>query len=129
MPLVSIDIRKGRTPAEKEQLIEALHAAFIEGLKILEHDRKYRLREYAPEDFCIPPGKSHRYVVVEATIFPGRSLEAKRRLYRAIVRNFGGLGIAPDDIFIVLHEPPMENFGISGGLPASDVKLEFEVRV
>ena len=129
MPLVSIDVLKGRSDAEKQALMLSLHSAFVEALKILDDDRKYRLREYTPAEFMIPPGKSARYVVVEASLFPGRSLAAKRRLYQAIVRNFGKLGIPPDEVFIVLHEPQMENWGIRGGLPASEVELGFEVRV
>ena len=129
MPLTSIDIREGRTPSEKRELVQAVHAALVEALKIPDHDRKCRLREYAPEAFWTPPGKSERYTIVEISLFPGRSLEAKRRLYRTIVRNLGALGTPADDVFIVLHEPPMENWGVKGGQPASEVDLGFEIRV
>jgi len=37
--------------------------------------------------------------------------------------------IKPKDIFIVLHEVPMENWGIRGGIPASEVNLGFKVNV
>ena len=59
----------------------------------------------------------------------GRSLEAKRALYQAIVRRLEALGTPPKDVFVVLHEPPMQNWGIRGGLPASEVDLGFEVKV
>ena len=88
-----------------------------------------RLHEYTPEEFLIPPGKSDRYTRVEITMFPGRSLDAKRHLYQAIVRNLGSLGVPPNDVKIVLVEPPMENWGVRGGVPASEVDLGFEVRV
>lgn len=129
MPLTSIDIREGRTSSEKQQLVQAVHEALVEALKIPDGDRKYRLREYAPEAFWMPPGKSERYTIVEISLFPGRSLEAKRRLYRALVRNLGTLGTAPDDVLVVLHEPPMENWGVKGGQPASEVDLGFEIKV
>jgi len=61
--------------------------------------------------------------------FPGRSLDAKRNLYKAIVTRLGELGIPADDITIVLVEPAMENWGIRGGHPASDVDLGFRVDV
>lgn len=129
MPLASVDIFEGRSGSEKRALLQAVHDAMVEALKIPDHDRKYRLREYAREAFWAPPGKSDKYTVIEISLFPGRSLEAKRRLYQAIVRNLGALGIPGDDIFIVLHEPPMENWGIRGRVPASEVDLGFEVRV
>jgi hypothetical protein len=62
-------------------------------------------------------------------MFPGRSFSAKRRLYEAIVGNLGKLGIAAIDVFIVLHEPPMEDWGVRGGRPASEVELGFPVDV
>lgn len=129
MPLTSIDILHGRSPSEKETLLRAVHEAMLEALKIPDEDRKYRLREYPREEFWVPPSRSDRYTVVEISLFPGRSLEAKRRLYQAIVRNLGALGTPADEVFIVLHEPPMENWGVRGGVPASEVDPGFEVRI
>ena len=129
MPLVRIEIRKGRTASEKAALLEAVHSAVKEALKTPDYDRTQRLYELAPEDFEIQPMKSERFTLVEITMFPGRSLETKRTLYRSIVGNLGRLGISPEDVFIVLHEPPMENWGIRGGVPASEVNLGFEVKV
>jgi phenylpyruvate tautomerase PptA (4-oxalocrotonate tautomerase family) len=62
-------------------------------------------------------------------MFAGRTLAAKRGLYRAVVSNLGRLGIPPSDVLIVLHEVALENWGIRGGTPASDVDLGFEVGV
>jgi phenylpyruvate tautomerase PptA (4-oxalocrotonate tautomerase family) len=39
------------------------------------------------------------------------------------------LGIAPSDVFIVVLEPPLENWGIRGGVPASEVDLGFNLKV
>jgi len=33
------------------------------------------------------------------------------------------------DVLIVLHEPPLENWGVQGGLPAWEVDLGFELDV
>lgn len=129
MPLVRISVRRGRSPAEKRALLDAVHAALVEALKISDHDRNQRLIEYAPEDFEIPPTRTERFCLIEVTMFPGRSLEPRRRLYQAIVRNLGAQGIAGSDVFIVLHEPPMENWSTRDGLPASEVDLGFRVDV
>ncbi len=129
MPLVRIDVRRGRSPSEKKALLEAVHAALVEVLKIPDDDRTQRLCEHSPEDFEIPPTRTDRFTLVEITMFPGRSMTAKRHLYQAIVRNLAPLGIAPSDIFIVLHEPAMENWGVRGGLPASEVNVGFKVDV
>ena len=128
MPLVKIEILEGRPAAEKKALLDAVHSALVEALKIPEHDRMQILHEHPPEAFEIPPGKTEKYTVVEVTLFPGRSLDAKRRLYQSIIRNFGAAGITPPNVFIVIHEPAMENFGVRG-VPASEIDLGFEVRV
>lgn len=67
---------------------------------------------HAPELFTVPPGKTTNYMLVEYRLFPGRSPEAKRRLYESIVRRLGALGVTPADILIVIQEPPLENWGI-----------------
>lgn len=49
-----------------------------------------------------------------------------RALYREIV---SGLAAAAEDVSIVLHEPPMENWGVRGGVPASEVDVGFRVDI
>ena len=129
MPLVRISVQNGRSSGEKKELLEAVHSSLVEALKIPHSDRNQRIREYPEGDFEIPPGKTRRFTIVEVTLFPGRSREAKRNLYQSMVRNLGRLGIDPTDVFIVLYEPPMENWGIRGGIPASEVDLGFTVNV
>jgi len=129
MPVIEIHVRFGRGKEEKKALLNAVHGALVEALKIPEHDRSQRIREYAAEDFEIPPGKTERFTLIQITMFPGRSVEAKRHLYQALVSRLGELGIDPMDVFIILYEPPMENWGIRGGIPASEVDLGFRVDV
>ena len=129
MPGVRIEIREGCSASEKKALLEGVHSALVEALRIPEHDRIQRLCEYPAECFEIPPDKTEMFTLVEVTMFPGRSIEAKRRLYQAIVRNLETLGMDPNDVFITVHEPAMENWGVRGGTPASEVDLGFEVDV
>lgn len=129
MPLSRIDVRRGRPDHEVRAMIAAVYEAQREALGVPEDDRQIRYVEYAPERFAAPPDKTDDYTVVEISLFPGRSVEAKRALYASIVRRFGEVGIAPSDIFIVIHEPPLENWGIRGGQPASEVDLGFRLDV
>jgi phenylpyruvate tautomerase PptA (4-oxalocrotonate tautomerase family) len=129
MPLVRLEVRQGRSATQKQALLDAAHAALVEALGIPDHDRMQRIVEHAHEDFELPPGSSDDFVLVEVTMFAGRSRQAKRLLYQALVRNFGELGVAPADVFVVLQEPPLDNWGIRGGQMASEVDLGFEVHV
>ncbi len=118
MPYAKIEVPRSHPPAEVAALIEAVYHAQREALKVPEGDRQIRYIEHKPEHFAVPPNKTENYTFVEILLFPGRSLEAKRNLYQSSVRRLGELGIAPSDVFIVLHEPPLENWGIRGGIPA-----------
>ena len=129
MPLARIEVRKNRPVEEVAALMEAVYQAQREALKVPEGDRQIRYIEHKPEHFAVPPGKTENYTLVEIALFPGRTLEAKRNLYKSIVRRFGELGIAPTDVFIVLYEPPLDNWGLRGGLPASEVDLGFNLNV
>jgi phenylpyruvate tautomerase PptA (4-oxalocrotonate tautomerase family) len=129
MPLIRVEIREGWSSAAKARLLDAIHAATVEALRIPDEDRTQILTEHPAEAFEIPPGKGDRFTLVEITMFAGQSLDAKRRLYRAVVTNLGRLGVPPSDVLIVLHEVALENWGIRGGTPASDVDLGFEVDV
>ncbi|MBI5177970.1 MAG: tautomerase family protein [Nitrospinae bacterium] len=128
MPVVRISVRKGSfSPREKNEMLNAVHCALVEALKIPNHDRTQVLGEY--EDFEIPPGKGEKYTLIEISMFSGRSKETKRALFGKIVENLEPIGIPPLEVFIVLNEQPRDNWGIRGGRQASDLDLGFKVDV
>ena len=129
MPNVTIEIRRQYARAEEEAIIAAVHAALMEGIRIPVWDKTIRLVIHEPHRFAVPPRCTDRYTLIEIDLFPGRSLEAKRALYQALVRNLGKLGIPASDIKILLRESGAENWGIRGGVPASEVDLGFKVDV
>lgn len=130
MPLVKVEIIKGKSVNYKKALLDGIHSALIEAFSIPDDDRMQRLYELEKDNFEIASSKSEKFTLIEVTAFKGRSLEAKKRLYAAIISNLGrSPGINGDDITIVLHEPPLENWGIRGGKPANEVDLGFEIKV
>lgn len=129
MPDVLIEVRGGWVGDRKARFIEAIHSALVETIKIPPDDKVLRFVAHAPEDFVIPPAFSERFTRIEITMFAGRSLEAKRKLYKAIVRNLEPFGVPAKDVKIVLVEVPAENWGVRGGHAACDIDLGFEIRV
>ena len=129
MPNATIEVRRRYTDAEEAGIIDAVHAAMMQGLKIPEWDKTIRLVVHEPHRFPQAPGKDERYTLVDIDLFSGRSLEAKKALYQAIIRNLEPFGIPGDQVKILLRESPAENWGIRGGVPASEVDLGFEVNV
>jgi phenylpyruvate tautomerase PptA (4-oxalocrotonate tautomerase family) len=129
VPNVTIEVRKRYTKEQEKGIIDAVHAALMEGLKIPEWDRTIRLVFHEPHRFATPPNKDDSYMLIDVDLFSGRSLSAKKALYRAIVSNLGQFGIPADHIKILLRESAAENWGIRGGVPASEVELGFKVDV
>ena len=129
MPLCLIECRRGLPAETKRALLDAVHAALVEAFKIPDRDRHQRFLEYAPEDFDIPSDKGDRFCVVTLDVFPGRSREAKRALYQGIVARFQAQEIPARDVMIVLREPPLDNWGLRGGVPASEIKFDFKLDV
>ena len=128
MPLVQIDLLHGRSVAHRRAILDGVHAALVECFKIPDHDRQQVLREHAPDNFDRPPGRSDNFILVQILAFPGRSREAKRDLFAALVRNLQRApGIDPLDVFTVIGEPPRDNWGIRGGQQASDLDLGFKI--
>jgi len=129
MPLVKVSLLKGKPKEEKKALIDAIHAALVEAFNIPENDRNQRIFEFEPENFELPEGKTSNYILIEMDVFPGRSIEAKRKLYETIVLNLQRHNIQASDILIVLNEPQLDNWGVRGGIPASAVDLGFKIDV
>jgi phenylpyruvate tautomerase PptA (4-oxalocrotonate tautomerase family) len=131
VPSVLIEVCKTYTPEQETALMEAVHAALRQAFKILPDDRTVRLLVHAPHRFACPPSKRQPelYTHVSIDAFAGRSVDAKRALYRAIVDNLEPLGIPKDHVKILLRELPRENWGIRGGQAGCDVELGFVVEV
>jgi len=131
MPSVLIEIRRDLSPEDESRLMEAVHAVLRDAFKILQHDRNVRLVAHQPHRFACPTdrAKPELYTHISIDAFAGRSLDAKRALYRGIVENLEALGIPRDHVKILLREIPRENWGIRGGRAACDVDLGFKVDV
>jgi 4-oxalocrotonate tautomerase family enzyme len=129
MPLVKVEIEKGYDLSYQKAILDGVHAALVDTIHIPDHDRRQRLYEL-DQDHFEHTGRSKQYTIIEITMFKGRSFEAKKLLYASIVNKLEqSPGINGNDITIVIHEPSLENWGIRGGKPASEVDLGFEVKV
>ncbi len=132
MALARIEVVKGRSPEQKRALLDAVHEALVTALEVPRGDPALRVVEHDRDCFQLPT-VPHRvgelYTLIEITMFSGRSLEAKRRLYAEIVRRLVDLGVPDTDVTIVVLEAPRENWGVHGGRPASEVELGFTVEV
>jgi phenylpyruvate tautomerase PptA (4-oxalocrotonate tautomerase family) len=109
--------------------MEAVHIALRGAFKTVSGDKNVRLIVHEPHRFTCPPTreKPDFYTHISIDAFPGRSLEAKRKLYRAIVQNLEPFGIPKDHVKILLREAAEENWGIRGGQAGCDVDLGLKI--
>ena len=128
MPSTHIATRQGWLGARRREFIEAVQRALVAGILIPEKDRCIRLSEHDDDAMIAPAHVGPHYSILEISLFTGRSIEAKRRLYAALVDELAPFGLAASDIKVILHEVPRENWGLRGK-PASEIELGFKVDV
>ncbi len=131
MPSAVIEIRT-KYPAEVEtRLLEAVHTSIVDAFKVSPVNRNVTLVVHEPHRFLgrTDCGTPERLTNVSIYVLPGRSLQAKRRLYRTLTERLQALGIPAGCVLVRLHELPPENFGVRGGLPVCDIELGYAVNV
>ena len=115
MPLVRVDMIKGKTPEYKKTVLNCIHEGLMDSIDIEDWDRFQRIVEIPRDDFETAPGKTDDFMIIELALFPGRTKQQKAAAIKAITSRLeNSLGIAPTDVFIVINEPPLENWGMGG---------------
>ena len=115
MPLIRIEILKGKDASYKKTLLDAVHDALAAAIGIPDWDRFQKLYELEPECFERAPEKTDHFTMIEITMFPGRTKAQKARIFEEITKElYTRLGINNGDVFIVIQEPPNENWGLAG---------------
>ena len=129
MPLVRLNRRAGRPAGENRRLLDAVHDGLVEAFKIPDADRHQILVEHAAAAFEITADRTEAFTLVEIIAYPGRSVGAKRTLFQAIARRFEAAGVSPSDLFVLITEPPLENWSPRNGVSSADVKPAFKLDV
>jgi 4-oxalocrotonate tautomerase family enzyme len=115
MPLVRIEMIKGKNREYKDKMLSCIHEGLVESIGIEDWDRFQRIVEIDKDDFETAPGKTDNFTIIEITMFPGRSAEQKKKIIEMIAYNLEKeLKIQPTDIFIIINDPPNENWGLGG---------------
>ena len=127
MPVVKIELLKGRERSTLLLIRDEVMNAVVHSLQLPDNDRNVRILEYEPDYFIM---KSPYEMLIEITMFKGRTKETKKRLYQTIVENLAQNGlIDKSKVFIILNEQPLENWGVRCGVPADEITLDFKVNI
>ena len=115
MPIVKVEMLKGKSPEYKKTVLDCIHEGLVESIGIEDWDRFQRITEFDRNDFEFPSFKSDDFMIIELTIFPGRTKEQKKKVIETITGNLKSrLSIDPADVFIIMTEPQLENWGLGG---------------
>ena len=131
MPSSTIEVRRNYSEAEEVAILDAVHDSLVEAFRIPAGLRNLTLVVHAPHRFqgradCPDP---ERLTNISIFVLPGRSIDAKRRLYEAIVQKLERLGIPRLCVLIKLHELAPENIAVRGGRAVCDVELGYSLDV
>ena len=123
MPLVKINLRKGRSAQEKDAMAAAVQAAFVSSLAVSDDDRYQVFNEYDEANFRHTSGYrgmtyTEQLLVIEITCLEGFDDEIKKSLFADINRNLVSAGVVRgDDVFVMITEIGRANVSFGQGLP------------
>ena len=121
MPLVRIDVRKGKDAAYRQAIGKVVYEALL-GVGVPQHDRFQVIAEHEGGDFIYDPSylgiaRTDDLVMIQITWNEGRTLEQKKTLYKTIAEGLAtSLGIRTEDVFINLVEVKKENWSFGNGI-------------
>jgi len=115
MPLVRIELRKGKDATYREEISRIVHEALV-SVGVPKDDRFQLISEHEPPNLVFDPTylgirRTEDLVMIQITWNEGRTLEQKKALYKAIADGLGGrLGLRREDVFVSLVEVKKENW-------------------
>ncbi|MEV5872857.1 tautomerase family protein [Streptomyces sp. NPDC052101] len=120
MPLVRIDLIRGRRPEDIRAIADATHRALVEVLAIPERDRFQIITEHdADHVIALDAGlgfeRTDGLVMIQIFTQSGRTTEVKQLVYRTIAKQLEPLGIAGEDIFISIMENGPQDWSFGHG--------------
>ncbi|MFJ9631775.1 tautomerase family protein [Streptomyces sp. NPDC101175] len=121
MPLVRIDLIRGRSPENVRAIADAVQQSLIEVLKIPARDRFQILTQHEPDEiiaedaglgFRRTPGGT---VIVHVFTQRGRSTEDKQHLYKTLADRLAAAGVDGKDLFISYFENGPDDWSFADG--------------
>jgi phenylpyruvate tautomerase PptA (4-oxalocrotonate tautomerase family) len=121
MPLVRIDLRKGKDADYRKQIGRVVYEAMV-GVGVPANDRFQLLSEHDADNFLFDPDylgihRTDDLVIIQITWNEGRSVDQKQALYKAIADGLhAAVGLRREDVLINLIEVKKENWSFGNGI-------------
>ncbi|HKO93061.1 MAG TPA: tautomerase family protein [Polyangiaceae bacterium] len=122
MPLVRIDLARGKSPDYRQAIADAVYEALREAIQIPENDRFEIITEHERTHLIydrhyLGIQRGEDFVVIQIILRRGRTTPMKQDLYRRITERLRvAPGIAPADVFITLVENGLDDWSFGDGV-------------
>ena len=121
MPLVTLTVRKPKTPEFKGKVLDAVHASLVSS-GVPDTDKFQRVLELDAADFRFDPGypdvataRTDDFVLIEIVWSVGRSVKVKKKLLAELMDRLRSAGLDPENVMVVFKETSWENWAFAGG--------------
>jgi len=121
MPLVRIEVLKGKSDSYRQQLGQTVYEAML-GANVPLNDRFIVVSEHDISNFQFDPtylgiDRDDDLVMIQITWNEGRTVEQKKALYKAICDGLAkSPGVRPENVLINLVEVKKENWSYGHGI-------------
>ena len=121
MPLVRIDLLKGKSTEFRAQVGQIVYRAMRETLNVPENDRFQIIAEHSEEGLLFDREylgirRTDGCIFIQITLNSGRSVEMKQKFYQAVADELHEqLKVRREDVLINLVECVKENWSLGNG--------------
>jgi 4-oxalocrotonate tautomerase len=122
MPLVRIDLLRGKSPEYRKAICDGVYQALRETFNVPDEDRFMAVTEHGSDDLIFSASymniaRSEGFVMIQLTVSNTRTVEQKKALYARIVELLSANpGIRPQDVFINLVQVTPEDWSFGNGI-------------
>jgi 4-oxalocrotonate tautomerase family enzyme len=108
---------------------DVIHSCVVDALAFPTEKRAHRFILLQPEDFIYFSTRTHQHIVIEISLFEGRTVETKKKLIHLLFDRLSNQAkIDPIDVEITITETPKHNWGIRGKT-GDELALDYTVEV
>jgi len=122
MPLVRIELQRGKPAEYRRTLAEQVYEAMRDAIKIPENDKFVVITERDPDNFIYDRNylgiqRSDDFVLIQIVFRRGRPVEMKQEFYKRLTERLQeSLALRPSDVFVSLLENGAEDWSFGDGI-------------
>ncbi|GAE29613.1 tautomerase family protein [Halalkalibacter hemicellulosilyticus] len=113
--------------SRKKLVSSVIHSCMVDALAFPEEKKFQRFFLMDEEDFFFSNDRSEDYMIIEISMFEGRSVATKKKLIRLLYERLTSkCKVRKEDIELTIFETPKHHWGIRG-LPGDELSLNYNV--